>query len=447
MRIMIVTDQYPPMVGGVPTVTHGLALDFANREHQVWVVAPSYGAHDTRTVEDKVRVFRFSSFEWPAYEGLRIPFLPFVPVRNLIKKTDPDIIHIHSPIVLGNIAQILAGGLRKPVIATNHYMPTNVNNSLMSEPLIGRYLSNITYSYLVHFCNRCEYVTAPTQTALNLLYEYGLRAPARPISNGIDLQKFSPGPRDSAVLQHFKLPTEQPLLLHVNRLSEEKRIDVLIDALTKTKSNVHVALAGTGPAETELRALVKRLHLQERISFLGFVQDEDLLQLRRSADIFAIPSEAELQSLATMEAMACGLPVIAANSWALPELVHPEENGFLFPPGNSNELARYIDILAHDEALRKRMGEESLRIIVKHDRNKVLEEWEELYRRLAVEFHDEKERRKQLRMAHRNRTPIPEELRNVQLPRIRRTGELAFDQKQGNRKWRSKNRKDYTGEL
>jgi phosphatidylinositol alpha 1,6-mannosyltransferase len=442
MRIMIVTDQYPPMVGGVPTVTHGLAVDFANREHQVWVVAPNYGSRDTRTVEDKVRVYRFSSFEWPAYEGLRIPFLPFVPVRNLIKKVDPDIIHIHSPIVLGNIAQILAGGLRKPVIATNHYMPTNINNSLMSEPLIGKYLSNITYSYLVHFCNRCEYVTAPTQTALNLLYEYGLRAPARPISNGIDLQKYSPGAKDLTVLQRFKLPTEQPLLLHVNRLSEEKRIHVLIDAMAKIKSNAHLALVGTGPIAAELRAQVEHLHLQERISFLGFVQDEDLLLLRRTADLFVIPSEAELQSLATMEAMACGLPVIAANAWALPELVHPEENGFLFQPGNSNELAKYIDVLVNDTAMKQHMGEESLRIISKHDRSKVLEEWEELYRRLAIEFHDEKERRKQLRLARKNRTAIPQELQNVQLPRIRRTGDLAFDQK--NRRRRNKNSQDPT---
>ncbi len=445
MRIMIVTDQYPPMVGGVPTVTHGLAVDFANREHQVWVVAPSYGTHDTRSVEDKVRVYRFSSFEWPAYEGLRIPFLPFVPVRNLLKKVDPDIIHIHSPIVLGNIAQILAGGLRKPVIATNHYMPTNINNSLMSEPLIGKYLSNITYSYLVHFCNRCEYVTAPTQTALNLLYEYGLRAPARPISNGIDLQKYSPGTRDLAVLERFKLSPEQPLLLHVNRLSEEKRIDVLIDAMAKIKSNAHLALVGTGPIAAELRAQVERLHLQERISCLGFVQDADLLLLRRAANLFVIPSEAELQSLATMEAMACGLPVLAANAWALPELVHPEENGFLFQPGNSTELATYIDIIVNDPAMQQRMGEESLRIISKHDRGKVLEEWEELYRRLAVEFHDEKERRKQLRLAHKNRTAIPHELRNVQLPRIRRTGDLAFDQKHGNRRRKTKSRDDSIG--
>ena len=315
----------------------------------------------------------------------------------------------------------------------------------MSEPFIGKYLSNITYSYLVNFCNRCEYVTTPTQTALNLLYERGLRAPARPISNGIDLQKFSPGPADINVLQRFKLPIDQPLLLHVNRLSEEKRINVLLDAMAKIKSNVHVALAGTGPAEAELRAQVEYLHLQKCVSFLGFVQDEDLLHLRRTADIFAIPSQAELQSLATMEAMACGLPVIAANSWALPELVHHEKNGFLFQPGNSDELAKYIDILVNDAALRKRMGEESLHIIAGHDRRKILEEWEELYRRLAVEFHDVKERRKQLRLARKNHARIPEELRNVQLPRIRRTGHLGFDQKQGNRRWHGKER-DYAEE-
>ena len=188
------------------------------------------------------------------------------------------------------------------------------------------------------------------------------------------------------MLERFKLPTEQPLLLHVNRLSEEKRIDVLIDAMAKITSKAHLALVGTGPIGGELRAQVERLHLQERISFLGFVQDEDLLLLRRTADLFVIPSEAELQSLATMEAMACGLPVIAANAWALPELVHPEENGFLFQPGNSNELAKCIDVLANDTAMKQRMGEESLRIISKHDRGKVLEEWEELYRRLAIEF-------------------------------------------------------------
>jgi phosphatidylinositol alpha 1,6-mannosyltransferase len=438
MRIMIVTDQYPPMVGGVPTVTHGLAVDFANRGHQVWVVAPSYGTRDVRRLEHKVRIYRFSSFEWPAYEGLRIPFLPFMPVRNLIKKSDPDIIHIHSPVVLGNIAQILAGGLRKPVIATNHYLPINMSRTLVADPLLGKHVSNMTYSYLVHFCNRCEYVTAPTITALNLLYQHGLHAPARAISNGIDLKKFTPGPPDPLIRRRFNLPEDRPLVLHVNRLSEEKRIDVLLDAVPKMKSNAHIALVSTGPAEAELRAQVERLKIGNRVTFLGFVRDAELLILRRSSDVFAIPSEADLQSLATMEAMACGLPVVAANAYALPELVHHNENGFLFMPGNSEEMARDLDILLNDADLRARMGAESLEIIAKHDRLQVLDQWEELYRRLSIEFKEAKERRQQLRAIRKYRGYLPREQQQVQRSRIRRTGDPAFDQPPREQIWHNR---------
>src|SRR5205823_9449082 len=112
-----------------------------------------------------------------------------------------------------------------------------------------------------------------------------------------------------------------------------------------------------------LHEQAKRLNLADRVSFLGFVRDADLLALRRSSELFVIPSEADLQSLATMEAMACGLPVIAANAYALPELVHHEENGHVFQPGNSDELAGYIDRLLTNAALRQKMGQKSLEII------------------------------------------------------------------------------------
>jgi phosphatidylinositol alpha 1,6-mannosyltransferase len=392
MRIMIVTDLYPPMVGGVPTVTRDLAVDLAHRGHQVWVVAPSHDTRDMRLFEHKVQIYRFSSFEWPAYQGLRIAFLPFTPIRNLIKESDPDIIHIHSPGVLGNIAQILADWSGKPTIATNHYLPINICWALAARPLIGKHFSNVAYSYLMQFYNRCAYVTVPTKTALELLYDHGLHAPARTVSNGIDLKKFTPGERNLHILQHYNLPEDRPLVLHANRLSEEKRIDVLLNAAARMRSDATIALVGTGPMEAKLRVQADKLNLGDRIRFLGAVGDADLLALRRSSEIFVIPSEADLQSLSTMEAMACGLPVIAANAYALPELVCHDKNGFLFQPGNSDELALYLDILLNDANLRAHMGKESLKIIAKHDRLGVLEEWEELYRRLSIEFKGQFER-------------------------------------------------------
>ena len=396
MRIMIVTDQYPPQVGGVPTVTQELAVNFAGRGHQVWVVAPSYGRGDVYHLEQQVGVYRFLSFQWPT-GGARISYLPFVSILNLLKKVDPEIIHIHTPIVLGNITQLLASAFHKPVIATHHHLPITVY-ALANKPLTSKYFSKVIHSYFVHFYNRFDYVTAPTATALNLLYEHGLRAPAGVISNGVDLKKFTPGKADEHLRQSFNLPRGRPIVLYLNRLSYEKRIDVLLDAVAKMSGNGHLAIGGSGVAEADLHAQAEQLNISDRVTFLGFVQDADLPSLYQLGDVFVNPSEAELQSISMMKAMACGLPVIAADSYALPELAHHGENGFVFQHGNSDELAHYLDTILAEPALRAQMGLKSLQIIAEHDSEWVLDQWEALYWRLANEFAEAKERKKSFRM-------------------------------------------------
>src|SRR5258707_10688396 len=178
---------------------------------------------------------------------------------------------------------------------------------------------------------------------------------------------FLPDKWNESLWQRNNLRGGRPLALHVNRLHYEKRVDVLLDAAAKMSGNGHIAIVGSGPAEAELRTQAGQLRLDDRVTFLGYVRDADLLGLRRLSDVFVIPSEADLQSLATMEAMACGLPVIAADAYALPELVHHQENGFLFPPGDSAALATFIDQLLVDVPLRASMSQESLKIIAQHD--------------------------------------------------------------------------------
>jgi phosphatidylinositol alpha 1,6-mannosyltransferase len=126
-----------------------------------------------------------------------------------------------------------------------------------------------------------------------------------------------------------------------------------------------------------------------------------------------------------MEAMACGLPVVAADAYALPELVDHQVNGFLFQRGNSDEMAQYLDTLVADAALRKQMGANGLQIISKHDRTLVLDQWEALYRRLSNEFIEARERKMQQRK-ERKRPDYAHPRKHR--PRIIRTGELALDQ-------------------
>jgi glycosyltransferase involved in cell wall biosynthesis len=376
MRIMVVTDQYAPMVGGVPTVTRTLALGLARRGHTVALMAPSPVWRGGLGADEQVRVSYRASVPWPWYDGMRLACVSGAKARRLIGAFAPDIAHIHSPVTLGLMARMGADRLRIPVIYTNHYLPVNIKPSWQRRP--GAF-DALFYAYIVGFSNRCSHVTAPTATALRLLRDQGLRAPSRVISNGIDLSIFSPGSADARIGTRYGLPPGRPLILSVGRLSPEKRVDVLLDAMARLTQDAQLAVAGTGPDEARLRTRAQRLGLTGRVRFLGFVPAPDLPGLYRLADVFAIASEAELQSLTTMEAMATGLPVVAADACALGELVHHGQNGFLAAPGRADEIAAYLDILVADPARRAGMAAASLQIIGGHEQDRALAEWESLY--------------------------------------------------------------------
>lgn len=377
---MIVSDQYEPMVGGVPAVTRALARGLAGRGHAVALVVPSRGWRGGTGTADRVSMVFRGSVRWPWYEGMRLACLPRAAARALITSFGPDIAHIHSPVTLGVTARMGARRQRVPVVYTNHYLPANVRGS---APARSPVLDALFYRHVVGFSNRCAHVTAPTATALRLLLERGLRAPSGVMSNGVDLGTYAPGPPDERLRGRYGLPAEGPLILSVGRLSPEKRVDVLLESAARLTAGARLAIAGAGPAAASLRARAEQLGVAGKVTFLGHVPVADLPGLYRLADVFAIASEAELQSLATMEAMAAGLPVVAVDACALPELVRHGENGFLAAPGNAAELAAALDLLCRDPSLWRAMSAASLRIISGHARDRWLAEWESLYRALA----------------------------------------------------------------
>jgi len=402
LRVMIVTDQYEPMVGGVPTVTRELARGLAERGHAVTVVAPSTGRRGRTDATSPMTVTRRGSVRWPWYEGQRLGLLSASAARELIDGFAPDVVHIHSPLTLGLAVRSAARRRRVPVLYTNHYLPANVHPPAQDRPrsragtitgtIVDTAFDTAFYGCVTGFANRCDHVTAPTMTALRLLRDHGLRAPSQVVSNGIDLDAFSPGQPDEELRRRYALPAGRPVIATVGRLSKEKQADVLIDAAARlgpgsAGADAVLVLAGTGPDEGRLKAVAARLGVAERVRFPGFVPGGDLPGLYRLTDVFAIASQAELQSLVTMEAMATGLPVVAVDAGALGELVHQGENGFLVSPrqqaAEAAAVADCLGLLCGDPALRGRMSKASLRIIGNHDRHRVLARWESIYRALA----------------------------------------------------------------
>jgi len=237
---------------------------------------------------------------------------------------------------------------------------------------------------MVRVAGEADYVTTPTPRAADLLREKGFARAIEAISCGIDLERFHPRPEDrSGARSRFGLP-ERDTIVFVGRLDAEKRIDDTIRALARIlpERDAQLALAGVGAREEELRALAAELGVADRVFFLGFVPDADLPLVYAAGDAFVIAGVAELQSIATLEAMSTGLPVVAADAMALPHLVEVGRNGFLFPPGDSAHLADRLLTVLGSERSRRSLGAASREIALRHDHHRSLERFEAVYTRL-----------------------------------------------------------------
>ena len=175
-----------------------------------------------------------------------------------------------------------------------------------------------------------------------------------------------------------------PTVLFVGRLDQEKRVDELIRAMAALPADLPAALeiVGDGARRADWTALAAGLGIGERVRFRGFVSEEELLQAYAGAAVFCMPGVAELQSIATLEAMAAGTPVVAADAMALPHLVRPGRNGWLYRPGNVTELSTRLAALLRDPGLRRRMGAASRELVAAHAFENTLDTFESVYHRV-----------------------------------------------------------------
>lgn len=382
MRILIATDTYYPDINGAAYFTYRLATTLAKRGHSVFVMCPSRSSKNTVSNDNGITVYGIRSIPILIYRNFRIsPLFISRTIRGAIKEVSPDIVHIQNHFLIGREAVSAAKKLGIPVIGTNHFMPENLLHYLHLPGIVDRWAQKLAWRLFVRVFQQLDFIATPTKTAAALLKKTGLDKDAMPISCGIDLERFSPANDGLYLKRSFDIPDSRPVLLYVGRLDKEKRIDLILRALPDVLgvTSVHLVLAGTGREKGKLEELTEKLGIQKAVTFTGFVPDKDLQNIYRIADLFVTAGTAELQSIVTMEAMASGLPVVAANAMALPELVHDGENGYLFSNGNSQMLAEKVIAILSDQTMRTQMSRKSLEIIKDHDINKTIEKYEAIY--------------------------------------------------------------------
>ncbi|GAA4585349.1 hypothetical protein GCM10023194_27760 [Planotetraspora phitsanulokensis] len=380
--ILIATDTYPPDVNGAAYFSHRLASGLAARGAEVHVVCASADGRPRVEIRDAVVVHRLRSVPLLVHPTMRVS-VPAGLGRTLswlIGKVGPQVIHVQGHFVVGRAAIAAARSAGLPVVATNHFMPDNMFQFAHVPVRFRRGVGDLVWRDFSRVFARADRVTTPTRIAAELLAAKGFTREVEAISCGIDLHRFQPQPQKWA-RQRFALD-DRPTILFVGRLDEEKRLDELVWALPHVLNHVdaQIVFVGTGGKKAALERLAARLGVNGRVHFLGFVPDAALPQVYSAADVFAMPGVAELQSIATLEAMASGLPVVAARAMALPHLV--DGNGYLYRPGDVRELARHLAAILTSAELRNSMAQAGLALAATHDHRRSLARFEEIYAEL-----------------------------------------------------------------
>ncbi len=381
LKIIICGDTFPPDVNGAARFAERLAGGLIRRGHEVQIIAPAYSSsHGTfREVHDGVEltVHRVRSHKLISHATLRI-VMPFGLTRKFAKILEdfkPDAIHSQSHLVIGRFVTKAARAKGIRVLATNHIMPENLVKYSMIVP---RWLEGFAMAWSWRDAGKvlrqAEVVTTPTRRAAELLEEATGMKGILAISCGIDASKYA----NSNPPQN-----RRPRILYLGRLDYEKHIHNLLKAvaLLPKDLNTIVELVGEGSERNRLESLAFELGIRKNVIFAGHISEAELPLAYERATVFAMPSIAELQSIATMEAMASGRPIVAANAMALPHLVHDGDNGYLFEPDDIEMFAdRLKRVLTASPDELERLSDNSLHLIGAHDINRTLTIFEGLYR-------------------------------------------------------------------
>lgn len=338
MRVVIVTESFPPDVNGVAHCALQTARHLVRRGHEPLVIAPaapSAGGADSPDAAAPCPVVRVPSLPLPGYPQVRVA-LPSRRVAAAISAHRADVVHLASPFVLGVRGMTAAARLGIPAVAVYQtdlagYARTYVG---AGEAAAWRRLR------AVHAA--ADRTLAPSSAAVRDLEEHGVPR-VRLWQRGVDAVRFHPGRRDEA-LRRSLAPGGEVLVGYVGRLAPEKRVDLLAGVCGLP--GVRVVVVGDGPSETGLRAGLPGA------VFLGRRTGDELARIFASLDVFAHTGPYETFCQTVQEAMASGVPVVAPAAGGPLDLVDHRTTGFLVPPDDPEALRGAVAALAASADLR-----------------------------------------------------------------------------------------------
>ena len=382
MKILIAADLHYPTINGIATFSRNLARGLAQLGHEVMVIAPSQSGKATVEKDGNYTIVRTKAIPFVFYQNFRISPRPTKEVRKVIDEFKPDVIHVQVAMFIGMAAMKYGNELGVPIVSSNHTMPENTLDNIQFLAPVADQISAWLYRFALRFYAETDYMTMPTQSAIDHFHIEGkLDIPVEPVSNGIDLSRFEPTAPKPALYKKFGIPKNKKVVAYVGRLDKEKHLPVLVRAFKKLQKDVdglHLLIVGDGTDRHNLERIVHHEKLKN-VTITGRVTDDEIVQLHKVGTVFCMPSPAELQSIATLEAMASGQPVVAIKAGALAELCQDGRNGYICEKDDVEGIASALKKILADDTLRQRFSKQSLAIAHTHDLQTTIKRYEAIY--------------------------------------------------------------------
>jgi glycosyltransferase involved in cell wall biosynthesis len=360
-RVLYCTDTYPPQVNGVSVVT---ALSIAGLRERGWdcaVLAPSYPPvmpQGPVTRGDDPDLTAIPSVGFPPYPDIRLAAPAYGRVSDVIRRFKPDIVHSATEFMIGRLGQIAAK--RAGIVRLSSY---HTDFSRYTEAYGVPWLRPTVSRYIARFHRRSARVFTPSAPAKADLRTLGVHQ-VDVWGCGVDVESFAPDRRSQALRGAYGID-DAVVFLHVGRLAAEKGVEEVVRAFMIARELLpagaaRLVIAGAGPEEHALRTLAGSTSHEGRpdILFLGVLDRQRALpRLYASADAFLFASLTETLGLVVLEAMSCGLPVIAPPAGGVADHLRDGENGIAVPPHDVDAMARGIVSLTLDVQRRRQLSQ------------------------------------------------------------------------------------------
>jgi glycosyltransferase involved in cell wall biosynthesis len=344
VRIAFFTETFLPATDGVVTRLRHTLEELARMGDDMLVVAPRYPDRGPGFYAG-APIYRVPGVPFPPYPRIKLS-LAHPGVGRVLRRFEPDLIHAVNPFILGPGGIYYARRLRVPLVASYH---TNVAAYARYYNL--NFLSDAARWWTRQLHNRAELNLCTSEAAMDYLLKESVKR-VRLWPQGVDAGRFHP---DKASERWRGLLSgghaSDRLLLYVGRLAPEKGIERL-KVILREVPGTRLAIVGDGPARRDL----EREFAGTPTVFTGLLQGEDLAAAFASADAFLFPSTTDTLGLATIEALASGLPIIAARSGASQEVVSEGENGLFYEANSAQALVAAVRRLFSDDALREALA-------------------------------------------------------------------------------------------